>query len=84
MASFSSGMAIMKDCIHCGSEFDQTSSRKRKVGGKISECPDCVESIETETATATIGVMSGEGKDRLGAVKIGEHGGNGNHKGKAD
>jgi len=128
MASFSSGMAIMKDCIHCGSEFDQTSSRKRKVGGKISECPDCVEFLGTETAPATIGVMSGEGKvgmvsilrfdnqakadayvkswkhstgynkgkscqmgnttvlgmDRLGAVKIGEHGGNGNHKGKMD
>lgn len=118
----------MKDCIHCGSEFDQNSAKKRKVGGRIAECPDCVESLNTETAPATIGVMSGEGKqgmvsilrfdnqakadsyvrawkhstgynkgkscqmgsttvlsmDRLGATKIGEHGGNPNHKGKMD
>jgi len=116
----------MKECKHCESEFNPNTARKRHVGGRINECPDCVEALGTETAPATIGVMSGDGKqgmvtvlrfddqtradayvkawkhstgynkgkscqmggtnvlsmDRLGATKIGEHGGNPNHKGK--
>jgi len=116
---------IMKECKHCFSEFDHLSPYKKKVGGRINECPDCVESLGTETAPSTVGVMSGDGKqgmvtvlrfddkakadayvkawkhstvynkgkscqmggttvlsmDRLGATKIGEHGGNANHKG---
>lgn len=116
----------MKECKHCELEFDPKTARKRTVGGKINECPDCVEALGTETAPATVGVMSGDGKqgmvtvlrfddqskanayvtawkrstgynrgkscqmgntsvlsmDRLGAVKIGEFGGNPNHKGK--
>lgn len=116
----------MKECKWCESEFNPDTARKRQVGGRINECPDCVEALGTETAPATVGVMSGDGKqgmvtilrfddqqkanayvkawkhstgynkgkscqmggtnvlsmDRLGAVKIGEHGGNPNHKGK--
>ena len=117
---------MIRDCKHCGIEFNIHSFRKREVGGKINECPDCVEELGTETAPTTVGVMSGEGKigmvtilrfddpknakdymkawkhstghnkgkscqmgntttltmDRLGAQKLGEHGGNHNHKGK--
>ncbi len=37
-------------CIHCEVEFDPKSQRKRKVGGRINECADCVEELGTETA----------------------------------
>jgi hypothetical protein len=116
----------MKECKHCGIEFDHRSPLKSRVGGLINECPDCVEELGTETAPTTIGVMAGDGKmagmtmlrfddkekasaymkawrhstghnkgkscqmgatttlsmDRLGGQKIGEFGGNPNHKGK--
>ena len=52
----------MKECKHCESEFNPNTALKRAVGGKINECPDCVEALGTETAPATVGVMSGEGK----------------------
>jgi len=51
-----------RECKHCGSEFNTTSPHKVRVGGRINECPDCVEELGTETAPTTIGVMSGEGK----------------------
>jgi len=117
---------MIRDCKHCGIEFDVNSFRKREVGGRINECPDCVEELGTETAPSVVGVLSGDGKvgmvtilrfdnsknakayikawrhstghnkgkscqmgntttltmDRLGAQKLGEHGGNHNHKGK--
>lgn len=57
-----------RECKHCGVDFDVSSFRKRDVGGRINECPDCVEELETETAPSTIGVMSGEGK--IGVVTI--------------
>lgn len=116
----------MKECKHCGYEFDPHSAQKRRVGGFINECPSCVESQGTETAPAIVGVMAGDGKvagitilrfknrknaeqymsawrhstgynkgkscqigntttismDTLGAEKVGEWGGNPNHKGK--
>lgn len=119
--------AMVKECKHCGIEFSVSSPRKVSVGGRINECPDCVEELGTETAATTIGVMSGDGKqgmmtvlrfdnaqnakaymkawkhstghnkgkscqmgatttlsmDSLGARKLGEHGGNSNHKGRA-
>jgi hypothetical protein len=115
----------MKECKHCGIEFDPRSPFKVRVGGRINECPDCVEELGTETAPTTIGVMAGDGKvagmtmlrfesddkakaymkawrhstghnkgkscqmgattilsmDSFGAQKIGEFGGNPNHKG---
>jgi hypothetical protein len=117
---------MIRECKHCEDEFSTVSARKRAVGGRVDECPDCVEALGTETAPATVGVMSGDGKqgmvtvlrfdnqqkadayvkawkhstgynkgkscqmgnttvlsmDRLGATKLGEHGGNANHKGK--
>ena len=50
------------DCKHCGIEFNHHSQQKREVGGKINECPDCVESLGTETEVAYAGVAAGDGK----------------------
>ena len=52
----------MKDCIHCGITFDHLSSFKRRIGGRINECPDCVEELGTETAVPYAGVAAGDGK----------------------
>jgi len=35
---------------------------KKNVGGKINECPDCVEELGTETAVKYLGLTSGDGK----------------------
>jgi len=32
------------------------------MGGKINECPDCVEELGTETAVKYLGLQSGDGK----------------------
>ena len=34
---------MIKECKHCGIEFNVHSRQKRLVGGYINECPDCVE-----------------------------------------
>ena len=52
----------MKDCKHCGISFDLESFAKRQAGGKINECPDCVEELGTETAVKYLGLGSGDGK----------------------
>ena len=57
-----------RECKHCGAEFSTVSARKREVGGRINECPDCVEELGTETAPATVGVMSGNGKQSMVTV----------------
>lgn len=57
-----------RECKHCGSDFDTTSAHKAEVGGRINECPECVEELGTETAPTTVGVMSGEGK--VGMVTV--------------
>lgn len=59
---------IKKTCRHCETEFNTLSLRKREVGGKIDECPDCVEDLGTEIAVAYLGVCMGEGKQ--GGVQI--------------
>ena len=51
-----------KICIHCDSSFDVTSRQKRDIGGKINECPDCVEEMGLETTIAYAGVQAGDGK----------------------
>lgn len=117
---------MLRECKHCGSEFSLDSAHKRRVGGRINECPDCVEELNTEQAPILIGVTAGEGKmagvtvlrfpdrqradaymqawrhstghnkgkscqigntttismDTYGAQKVGEWGGNPNHKGR--
>ena len=52
----------IRECKHCGVEFDSTSQTKKRVGGYINECPDCVEELGTETAVRYRGVISGDGK----------------------
>jgi hypothetical protein len=59
---------MVKVCIHCGDEFNPNTYRKSVVGGKITECPDCVEELGTETAVPYLGVCMGEGKQ--GGVQI--------------
>ena len=49
-------------CRHCEDEFNRHCSRKRRVGGYIDECPDCVEELGTETAVRYRGVITGDGK----------------------
>ena len=49
-------------CRHCEDEFDRMSSIKRRVGGYIDECPDCVEELGTETAVKYLGLQAGDGK----------------------
>jgi hypothetical protein len=51
-----------KSCKHCESDFDIHSLRKKQVGGKINECPECVENLGLETTVAYAGVQAGDGK----------------------
>ena len=53
---------FMRQCVHCEYEFDTRSTAKKNAGGKINECPDCVEELGTETAVKYLGLTSGEGK----------------------
>ena len=55
-------MKNMKTCVHCSVSFDLNSYAKKRVGGKINECPDCVEELQTETAVSYRGVVGAEGK----------------------
>ncbi len=61
-------MHLMKNCVYCDIEFNVYSPQKVRVGGKINECPDCVEEYGTETAVPYLGVCMGEGKQ--GGVQI--------------
>ena len=53
---------MTRECIHCESQFDDSSRFKKQVGGKINECPDCVEELGTETAVKYLGLQAGDGK----------------------
>ena len=53
---------MIRECKHCGDDFDTTSQTKRRVGGYINECPDCVVELGTETAVRYRGVIDGSGK----------------------
>lgn len=51
-----------KTCKHCTATFNLDGHYKQQVGGKINECPSCVEELGTETAVKYLGLTSGEGK----------------------
>ena len=53
---------MIRECIHCLSDFDTNSKQKKAAGGKKNECPDCVEELETETAVKYLGLQAGDGK----------------------
>lgn len=56
---------MLKECIYCQIEFDPNTNHKKTVGGKINECPDCVEELGTETAIKHRGVTSFEDNEVL-------------------
>ena len=45
---------MIKTCKHCNVEFDTRSSAKSQAGGKINECPSCVEELGTEASALSI------------------------------
>lgn len=49
-------------CKHCNEVFDLHSPEKRRAGGFINECPDCVEEHGTGDGPKLVGVSSGDGK----------------------
>ena len=51
-----------RTCVHCGDVFNLDSQLKRRVGGKINECPDCVVELQTEIKETIRAVSSGDGK----------------------
>ena len=53
---------MIKVCKHCGDDFNLNSYAKRKAGGYINECPDCVVELGTETTVRYRGVVDGSGK----------------------
>ena len=58
----------MKDCKHCGISFDLESFAKRQAGGKINECPDCVEELGLEIKSRVRAFTTGDGK--MSAMQI--------------
>ncbi len=55
-------------CKHCEDFFNEDSFLKRKVGGFINECPDCVVELKTEKTVKYRGVVGAEGK--MAAISI--------------
>jgi NAD-dependent SIR2 family protein deacetylase len=58
-----------KQCKHCNEVFNLDSIAKKAVGGKINECPDCVEELGTETAIKYTGIQVEE----TGSFAISRH-----------
>ena len=59
---------MIKTCKHCNVEFDTRSSAKRQAGGKINECPDCVEELGLEIKSRVRAFTTGDGK--MAAMQI--------------
>jgi hypothetical protein len=62
----------MKTCKHCNEIFDLEGHLKRAVGGKINECPDCVEELQTEVAVR----YTGSQPEGTGSFSISRHSSN--------
>ena len=58
-----------KQCKHCNEVFNLDSIAKKAAGGKINECPDCVEELGTETAVKYTGTQIEE----TGSFAISRH-----------
>ena len=59
---------MIKICKHCGDDFETNSAYKRRVGGYINECPDCVEEMGGDPAPVIRGFVTGDGK--MAAMQI--------------
>ena len=54
---------MIKECKHCGIEFNLHSRQKKMAGGYINECPDCVQERGGDTSPPRyLGVTAGNGK----------------------
>ena len=53
---------MIRTCVHCECEFNDQSRAKVAAGGRINECPDCVEELGTETTVKYLGLQAGDGK----------------------
>jgi hypothetical protein len=49
---------MIRECIECGIEFNDSSTAKKRVGGRINECPDCSD----EHVVRYLGVQNAAGK----------------------
>ncbi len=58
-----------RQCKHCDEIFNLDSIAKKTAGGKINECPDCVEELGTETAVKYTGLQIEE----TGSFAISRH-----------
>jgi NAD-dependent SIR2 family protein deacetylase len=58
-----------KQCKHCDEIFNLDSIAKKTAGGKINECPDCVEELGTETAVKYTGMQL----EATGSFEISRH-----------
>ncbi len=55
---------MIKECKHCGIEFNLHSRHKKLVGGYINECPGCVEERGGDTSPPKhFGVTGSFGED---------------------
>jgi hypothetical protein len=53
----------MRECKHCGDEFNPKSRAKQLAGGYANECPNCVEARGgDDSPPAYLGVGAGDGK----------------------
>lgn len=53
----------MRECKHCGDEFNPKSRAKQLAGGYANECPNCVEARGgDDSPPAYLGVAAGDGK----------------------
>lgn len=53
----------MRECKHCGREFNPKSRAKQLAGGYANECPNCVEERGgDDSPPAYLGVAAGDGK----------------------
>jgi len=62
----------MKICKHCDEMFDLDGPLKKIAGGRINECPDCVEELGTEIAVK----YTGSETEGTGSFEISRHSSN--------
>lgn len=51
---------MIKECKHCGIDFDTEDPSKIEAGGLINECADCAEEVEVKY----LGIQTADGKQQ--------------------